>query len=423
MVSGGTGGSPASHCTSITSLCAAGKEWTKHSPVARTGTDTASAGAVTVAEHTAGSFGTLSATDPDSDPVTFSVVGDTRFTVGGTQLQVATSTALDFERDGAGPIAVTIRTTDSHGASTDTVLSVTIGNVNPDIVTGTSAGEVIMGGTGKDVIAGGGGDDSLFGGDGDDALSGDAGADFMFGGKGDDRYVVDTYAGEAVVENPDEGTDVVYARIDYAIGDNIEQLILVEGTEATRGSGNGGDNVIIGNSVANLIYGLGGNDSISGGGSNDSLIGGDGDDNLDGGIGADQMIGGIGTRRCVTHDLMIHGSSTVLPETDPLAVYGSDAAEIRELMKTEPEWTGKVHPRLDLTCAEVIYHARHEMARTIGDVLARRSRSLLLDAQASMSAALRVGHLLASELGWDAHRTAHEVERFQKLAAGYILEG
>lgn len=136
-----------------------------------------------------------------------------------------------------------------------------------------------------------------------------------------------------------------------------------------------------------------------------------------------EMIGGIGTRRCVTHDLMIHGSGTVLPDSDPLAVYGSDAAEIRDLMQSEPEWAGKVHPRLDLTCAEVIYHARHEMARTIGDVLARRSRSLLLDAQASMSAALRVGHLLASELGWDAAHTTHEIERFQKLAAGYILEG
>jgi glycerol-3-phosphate dehydrogenase len=120
---------------------------------------------------------------------------------------------------------------------------------------------------------------------------------------------------------------------------------------------------------------------------------------------------------------MIHGSGTVLPDSDPLAVYGSDAAEIRDLMQKEPELACKVHPRLDLTCGEVIYHARHEMARTVGDVLARRSRSLLLDAQASMSAALPVGHLLASELGWDDAKTTHEVERFQKLAAGYILEG
>lgn len=136
-----------------------------------------------------------------------------------------------------------------------------------------------------------------------------------------------------------------------------------------------------------------------------------------------ELIGSIGVKHCVTHDLMIHGSATVLHRDDPLAVYGSDAAEIRALAVKEPEWAGKVHPRLDLTCAEVIFHVRHEMARTVGDVLARRSRSLLLDAQASMSAAQRVGALMASELGWDADTTVHQVERFQHLACGYILEG
>ena len=136
-----------------------------------------------------------------------------------------------------------------------------------------------------------------------------------------------------------------------------------------------------------------------------------------------EMIGGFGVKRCVTHDLMIHGSATVLDNNDPLAVYGSDAAEVRDLMRKEPEWSGKVHPRLDLTCAEVIFHTRHEMARSVEDVLARRSRSLLLDAQSSMSAAPRVAALMAFELGWSAAKTDHEVEHFQKLACGYILAG
>ena len=136
-----------------------------------------------------------------------------------------------------------------------------------------------------------------------------------------------------------------------------------------------------------------------------------------------EMVGGFGMRHCITPSLKIHGSATVLDPHDPLAVYGSDAAEIRALAAQQPEWAGKVHPRLDLTCAEVIFHARHEMARTVGDVLARRSRSLLLDAQSTLSAAPRVGALLAAELGWNAEKTWHEVDRFQKLACGYILEG
>jgi glycerol-3-phosphate dehydrogenase len=136
-----------------------------------------------------------------------------------------------------------------------------------------------------------------------------------------------------------------------------------------------------------------------------------------------EMIGGIGVKRCVTHDLMIHGSAAVLDRNDPLAVYGSDAAEIRDLMSAEPALAEKIHPKLDLTAAEVVFHTRHEMARTVGDVLARRSRSLLFDAQASMSAAPRVAEIMARELRWDAATTAHQVERFQKLACGYILEG
>jgi glycerol-3-phosphate dehydrogenase len=136
-----------------------------------------------------------------------------------------------------------------------------------------------------------------------------------------------------------------------------------------------------------------------------------------------EMIGGIGVKRCVTHDLMIHGSATVLPKDDPLAIYGSDAAEIRELMREKPSLAEKVHPKLELTAAEVVFHTRHEMARTPGDVLARRSRSLLFDAQASMSAAPCVAAIMAVELGWDAETTAYQVERFQKLACGYILEG
>lgn len=136
-----------------------------------------------------------------------------------------------------------------------------------------------------------------------------------------------------------------------------------------------------------------------------------------------EMVGGIGVKRCVTHDLKIHGADTVLDATDPLAMYGSDAAEIRHLMAQEPGAGQKLHPKLDLTAAEVIWHVRHEMARTVGDVLARRSRSLLLDAQASMSAAPHVAEVMARELGWSHEVADHQVERFQKLAAGYILEG
>lgn len=135
-----------------------------------------------------------------------------------------------------------------------------------------------------------------------------------------------------------------------------------------------------------------------------------------------EMVGGMGPRRCVTHELRVHGAETVLSPDDPLAVYGSDAARIRDLATNRPELATRLHPRLDLTGAEVLFHVRHEMARTVGDVLARRSRSLLLDAAASMSTAPIVAELIAPELGWNAEKCAYEVERFQRQAAGYLLE-
>jgi glycerol-3-phosphate dehydrogenase len=119
----------------------------------------------------------------------------------------------------------------------------------------------------------------------------------------------------------------------------------------------------------------------------------------------------------------VHGAGTVLPADDPLSFYGSDAALIRMLMRDRPELAKAVHPRLPLTAAEVVWHVRHEMARTVGDVLARRTRWLLLDAQASLDAAGSVAAIMARELGWDAETIQTQTLRYQQLAAGYLLEG
>ena len=102
--------------------------------------------------------------------------------------------------------------------------------------------------------------------------------------------------------------------------------------------------------------------------------------------------------------------------------YGADAAGIQALMDADPESARFLHPRLELTPAEVRWHVRYEMARTVEDVLARRSRWLLLDAQASLDAAPRVAAIMAPELGWDSSAQNEHIQRFQQLAAGYLLE-
>jgi glycerol-3-phosphate dehydrogenase len=112
-----------------------------------------------------------------------------------------------------------------------------------------------------------------------------------------------------------------------------------------------------------------------------------------------------------------HGAGSAPPPWD---VYGADAPEIRRLAKEEPALVQRLHPRLPYRGAHVVWAARREMARTVEDVLARRTRALLLDARASVQAAPRVAELLARELGRDAAWRDAQVEAYVELARGYL---
>ena len=110
-----------------------------------------------------------------------------------------------------------------------------------------------------------------------------------------------------------------------------------------------------------------------------------------------------------TQDLRLHGW------TPDLDVYGSD----RPLLQAMPDAAVMLHPDLPYTEAEVRWAARHEQARTVEDVLARRTRALLLDAAAAMAIAPRVAEILAGELGRDAAWQTMQVKAFAGLAAIY----
>ncbi len=136
-----------------------------------------------------------------------------------------------------------------------------------------------------------------------------------------------------------------------------------------------------------------------------------------------EMVGGLDQQACRTRDLPVHGAAGAsAAESSHLRVYGSDATGIRDLIAVAPGLGARLHPHLEFLEAEVVWHARHEMARTVEDVLARRTRALLLDAQAALEAAPRVAALLAAELGRDATWQAHQVRSFHHLACGYMLD-
>lgn len=110
---------------------------------------------------------------------------------------------------------------------------------------------------------------------GDDILDGGLGADALYGGAGDDTYYVD--ADDNVVELAGEGYDTVYSDATLTLKANVERLILT-GSAAADGIGNGADNSLVGNAAANRLEGAAGADRLQGGGGGDTLVGGSGAD-------------------------------------------------------------------------------------------------------------------------------------------------
>ena len=80
----------------------------------------------------------------------------------------------------------------------------------------------------------------------------------------------------------------------------------------------------------------------------------------------------------------------------------------------------RLHPNLPLTADDVLHAARHEMARTVEDVLARRSRALLLNARAAMEVAPSVAALLTRGFGRGSVWEAEQIAVFRELAKGYL---
>ncbi|WP_299102925.1 glycerol-3-phosphate dehydrogenase/oxidase [uncultured Winogradskyella sp.] len=125
---------------------------------------------------------------------------------------------------------------------------------------------------------------------------------------------------------------------------------------------------------------------------------------------------------CKTQGLKIHGSNGSVDRTNHLYIYGTDQKGIEELIKENPSFGDKLHERLEFTKAEVIWAVRHEMARSIEDVLARRVRVLFLDAKAAIEMAPMVGELLRSELNETNDWKSAQISEFIEIADQYILK-
>ena len=133
-------------------------------------------------------------------------------------------------------------------------------------------------------------------------------------------------------------------------------------------------------------------------------------------------VAGLAHRPNLTKTLSLHGSTDSADWSDPLFVYGSDALPLKVLAKANPPWKQILDERLPYIGAEVIWAVRNEMARTVEDVLARRTRALFLDARAAMDMAPAVARLMAAELKKDAAWEKEQLVSFLNVAKYYLLD-
>ena len=121
-------------------------------------------------------------------------------------------------------------------------------------------------------------------------------------------------------------------------------------------------------------------------------------------------------RPSVTEQLRLHGWADDAPD-DHWQVYGADARSIQALDGAHEV----LDERLPYVEAQVRWAVRFEQARTVEDVLARRTRALLLNARASMAAAPRVAQIMAEELSLSREWQVEQVAAYNHLAEGYCL--
>lgn len=134
----------------------------------------------------------------------------------------------------------------------------------------TLAGTAALSGTGNAAA------NRITGNAGANVLDGRGRSDTLTGRGGDDTYVLDS-ASDRVVELAGGGIDTVRSQVTHALGAEVENLVLT-GTGALRGAGNGLDNHITGNMSGNVLTGGAGSDTLDGSGGNDSMTGGTGND-------------------------------------------------------------------------------------------------------------------------------------------------
>ena len=107
--------------------------------------------------------------------------------------------------------------------------------------------------------------------------------------------------------------------------------------------------------------------------------------------------------------------------TEDLKIYDADEENVEKLVEENPELAEKIHKDLPYRKAEIVYAARNEMAQTLEDVLARRTRALFLNARAAIEIAPEIAEIIAAELGKNEDWTQKQIAEFNQTASKYLI--
>jgi glycerol-3-phosphate dehydrogenase len=97
--------------------------------------------------------------------------------------------------------------------------------------------------------------------------------------------------------------------------------------------------------------------------------------------------------------------------------YGTEAAAMFTLVRAEPALAARIHPEHPAIAAEVLFHARRELAERVDDVLVRRIHLFYETHDQGVAAAPAVAELLGRERAWDAERVREESVRYVSMVA------
>jgi len=95
--------------------------------------------------------------------------------------------------------------------------------------------------------------------------------------------------------------------------------------------------------------------------------------------------------------------------------YGGEARALLAMIERDADLAEPLVPGLPYVRAEAVYAVRYEMARSVDDILSRRTRARLLGRDASAAAAPAVAALVAADLGWDEAEQDRQVKAFRAL--------